>query len=98
MKIDYVKIINHLIDENKKFESGDKRITKDDYETNKKTLEHFRIHLGKMWGRKTMRRNYHKVSKIVTKQGYSHYERKFRKNRMPKNRRVLSASGNNVRI
>lgn len=48
MKIDYVKIINHLIDENKKFESGDKRITKDDYETNKKTLEHFRIHLGKM--------------------------------------------------
>lgn len=45
-----------------------------------------------------MRRNYHKVSKIVTKKGYSHYERKFRKNRMPKNRRVLSASGNNVRI
>jgi|14BtaG_2_1085337.scaffolds.fasta_scaffold19472_4 uncharacterized protein (DUF1499 family) len=48
MTIDYIKIINHLIDENKKHESGDSRITKSEYEVNKKTLEHFQKNLGNM--------------------------------------------------
>ena len=48
MTIDYVKIINHLMDENKKYESGDERITKDEYEMNKKTIEHFKVNLGNM--------------------------------------------------
>jgi hypothetical protein len=48
MTIDYVKIINHLLDENKKHEAGDSRITKQEYEMNKKTIEHFKVNLGNM--------------------------------------------------
>ena len=48
MTIDYVKIINHLLDENKKHEAGDSRKTKQEYEMNKKTIEHFKVNLGNM--------------------------------------------------
>jgi hypothetical protein len=37
-----------------------------------------------------MRRNYHKVSKIVVTNKHKSYVRKFRKSSVPKNRRIAT--------
>lgn len=45
----------------------------------------------------TMRRNYHKVSKISIKNKHKAYVRKFRKSPIPKNRRFMTTS-NTVKV